>query len=61
MENHQQLRFSTQRKPRRVYTVPLTDREVVAIVVALEEIHPRILGGLYPDAFRLLKKLRVLG
>lgn len=38
----------------------LTHREVVACLLALEEVHPRILRGLEPDAWHLVKRLRAL-
>jgi hypothetical protein len=38
--------------------VELTHREIVACVIALEEVHPRILGQLMPDARAAVKKFK---
>lgn len=42
------------------YAVLLTKREAVAIVLALEEVHPRILGQLWKDAASAHKKLKAI-
>jgi hypothetical protein len=45
---------------RRIYTLAFTHREIVALILALEETPPWILGQLRTDAGQALRKLRAL-